>query len=234
MIKITLLILTSFLTLSKASTYVRYALDDGLSGVYLTQGTASNEIYDVHWVSEDFLGFGYFKGDPQSFLVSFNMSGLKNNPSDAYLEFCQIQQVGRHPWTSNAWCGDAPCLRVTSKGQFGPTREIEAEDFPPPSTMEFDALDGHVETFRQPFGKVHKTGRRYQIPLKPGKLVFDGPEYLNQFLVTNNGHVRPQAPNRNSNRNQVRLDLVNGDCSAKLVVSYDEDDGDDGGPSCGH
>ncbi len=230
------LTLLSILSLSQATTSVRYALDDGLSGVYLTVGTASNEIYDVHWTSDEFLGFGYHTNGPESMLVSFNMSGLKNNPSDAYLEFCQIQQVGSHPWASNPWCAEGPCLRVISKGRFGLSAQIEEADFPPPSSLQYDALDGRVEAFRQPYGKIHKTGRRYQIPLDPRKLVFNGPDFVNQFIILNNGHVRPHTPNRRGPRNQVRLDLVNGDCSAKLVLSYDGDadgPGDDG-PLCGH
>ena len=54
--------------ISTSNKIERYVLD----GIYLYQVLASTkqDIYDISWVSGDFLGFGYFKGKAVHFIVS--------------------------------------------------------------------------------------------------------------------------------------------------------------------
>ena len=70
------------------------------------------------------------------------MTDLTNNPVDAYIELCQVHQIGSHPWNSNPWCDRGPtvinpetnepygeCLRVTQMLP-GTSIEINNDDLP--------------------------------------------------------------------------------------------------------
>ena len=198
-----LLFIFSAPTQGLGTTIKRYALDQDPS-VSGTLVSSRRDIYDISWVSGDFLGFGYFKGKAVHFMVSFDMTDLANDPIDAYIELCQIRQIGTHPWNSNPWCDRGPtvinpdtgepygyCLRVIAKNQFGSNIDLEVDDMYNSESLSNDLLIAPVRAIRRSKGKVRRTGMKYQLPLDVKKLDFDSD--ILQFLITMNG------PNRRPN-----------------------------------
>ena len=198
-----LLFIFSAPTQGLGTTVKRYALDQDPS-VSGTLVSSRYDIYDILWVSGDFLGFGYFKGKAVHFMVSFDMTDLANDPIDAYIELCQIRQIGTHPWNSNPWCDRGPtvinpdtgepygyCLRVIAKNQFGSNIDLEVDDMYNSESLSNDLLIAPVRAIRRSKGKVRRTGMKYQLPLDVKKLDFDSD--ILQFLITMNG------PNRRPN-----------------------------------